>query len=76
MQPKVPDPVDQTEDTSVPGNKGTVTQGTNQYEQINYEVKYRKVVHRCETVPKELMFLISLANLLVIRALRFLKGTH
>ena len=67
MQPKVPDaaspdnfsnadPVDQTEDAAVPGNRGTVTQGTNTYEQINYEEKYRKAVHRCEIVLKELIF--------------------
>ena len=67
VQPQVPDaassdnssnsdPVDQTEDTSVPGNRGTVTQGTNTCEQINYEEKYRKAVHRCEIVLKELVF--------------------
>ena len=53
VQPKVPDaaspdnfsnadPVDQTEDAAVPGNRATVTQGTNTCEQINYEEKYRK----------------------------------
>ena len=50
------DPVDQTEDAAVPGNRGTVTQGTNTCEQINYEEKYRKAVHRCEIVLKELIF--------------------